>query len=155
VPQTTPCPELRILTADLTDWARLCPARTAAACRCQTYEGGFGGDPGHEAHGGYVFCAFAALVILGQASQGQADLEALEVCVCVRACVCVPLKAASERYRAVRCRTQAWLCNRQMPVEGGFQGRTNKLVDGCYSFWQVGGPCTCRHAGRQAGSHPT
>jgi protein farnesyltransferase subunit beta len=25
---------------------------------------------------------------------------------------------------------------RQMPVEGGFQGRTNKLVDGCYSFWQ-------------------
>tara|TARA_R110002050_G_scaffold192667_1_gene327597 strand:+ start:669 stop:941 length:273 start_codon:yes stop_codon:yes gene_type:complete len=20
--------------------------------------------------------------------------------------------------------------------EGGFQGRTNKLVDGCYSFWQ-------------------
>jgi protein farnesyltransferase subunit beta len=24
---------------------------------------------------------------------------------------------------------------RQMPVEGGFQGRANKLVDGCYSFW--------------------
>lgn len=23
-----------------------------------------------------------------------------------------------------------------MSVEGGFQGRTNKLVDGCYSFWQ-------------------
>jgi hypothetical protein len=21
-------------------------------------------------------------------------------------------------------------------VEGGFNGRTNKLVDGCYSFWQ-------------------
>ena len=25
-----------------------------------------------------------------------------------------------------------------MPFEGGFQGRTNKLVDGCYSFWQGG-----------------
>lgn len=25
-----------------------------------------------------------------------------------------------------------------MRLEGGFQGRTNKLVDGCYSFW-VGG----------------
>lgn len=25
---------------------------------------------------------------------------------------------------------------RQMNVEGGFQGRENKLVDGCYSFWQ-------------------
>jgi protein farnesyltransferase subunit beta len=23
-----------------------------------------------------------------------------------------------------------------MPFEGGFQGLTNKLVDGCYSFWQ-------------------
>jgi prenyltransferase beta subunit len=23
-----------------------------------------------------------------------------------------------------------------MKFEGGFQGRTNKLVDGCYSFWQ-------------------
>lgn len=22
-----------------------------------------------------------------------------------------------------------------MVFEGGFQGRTNKLVDGCYSFW--------------------
>ena len=23
-------------------------------------------------------------------------------------------------------------------MEGGFRGRTNKLVDGCYSFWQGG-----------------
>lgn len=28
--------------------------------------------------------------------------------------------------------------NKQMKFEGGFQGRTNKLVDGCYSFWQGG-----------------
>lgn len=28
--------------------------------------------------------------------------------------------------------------NRQTRFEGGFQGRTNKLVDGCYSFWQAG-----------------
>lgn len=27
-----------------------------------------------------------------------------------------------------------------MRLEGGFQGRTNKLVDACYSFWQ-GGAC--------------
>jgi len=25
-----------------------------------------------------------------------------------------------------------------MRLEGGFQGRINKLVDGCYSFWQAG-----------------
>lgn len=33
---------------------------------------------------------------------------------------------------------QRWCANRQMRFEGGFQGRTNKLVDGCYSFWQGG-----------------
>jgi protein farnesyltransferase subunit beta len=32
----------------------------------------------------------------------------------------------------------AWLCQRQMAHSGGFQGRTNKLVDACYSFWQGG-----------------
>ena len=32
-----------------------------------------------------------------------------------------------------------WSVARQMKLEGGFQGRTNKLVDGCYSMW-VGGP---------------
>lgn len=29
-----------------------------------------------------------------------------------------------------------WSTLRQMQSEGGFQGRTNKLVDSCYSFWQ-------------------
>ena len=29
-----------------------------------------------------------------------------------------------------------WLVNRQMTKEGGFNGRTNKLVDCCYSFWE-------------------
>ncbi len=27
-----------------------------------------------------------------------------------------------------------WAVMRQMSFEGGFQGRTNKLVDSCYSF---------------------
>ena len=31
-----------------------------------------------------------------------------------------------------------WAAQRQGSVEGGFNGRTNKLVDGCYSFWQGG-----------------
>jgi len=34
--------------------------------------------------------------------------------------------------------SQRWVVNKQMRLEGGFQGRTNKLVDGCYSFWQSG-----------------
>ncbi|KAK8735797.1 hypothetical protein OTU49_005318 [Cherax quadricarinatus] len=76
--------------------------------RCQSYEGGFSGTPGMEAHGGYTFCGLAALTLL---------------------------------HAHHLCHTPAllrWAVNRQMRFEGGFQGRTNKLVDGCYSFWQGG-----------------
>ena len=72
---------------------------------CQTYEGGMGGEPGNEAHGGYTFCAVAALLMLG----------------------------AADRVRLERVRQ--WAVRRQMRREGGFCGRTNKLVDGCYSWW--------------------
>ncbi|XP_012259865.2 protein farnesyltransferase subunit beta [Athalia rosae] len=76
--------------------------------RCQTWEGGFGGCPGMEAHGGYTFCGLAALLLLESAK--LCDISSL----------------------------LRWTVNRQMRLEGGFQGRTNKLVDGCYSFWQGG-----------------
>jgi len=76
--------------------------------RCQSYEGGFGGVPGMEAHGGYSFCGLAALMLMGR--ERLADLETLAT----------------------------WAAARQVRLEGGFQGRTNKLVDGCYSFWQGG-----------------
>lgn len=76
--------------------------------RCQTYEGGFGGAPGMEAHGGYSFCGFAALIFMDHGQLCNVD------------------------------NLLRWAVNRQMRLEGGFQGRTNKLVDGCYSFWQGG-----------------
>lgn len=31
-----------------------------------------------------------------------------------------------------------WVAQRQGSCEGGLNGRTNKLVDGCYSFWEGG-----------------
>lgn len=34
--------------------------------KCQTWEGGFGGCPGMEAHGGYAYCALATLIMLAQ-----------------------------------------------------------------------------------------
>ncbi|XP_047150021.1 protein farnesyltransferase subunit beta isoform X2 [Vigna umbellata] len=74
---------------------------------CQTYEGGIGGEPGSEAHGGYTFCGLAAMILIGEAS--RLDLP----------------------------RLIDWVVCRQ-GKECGFQGRTNKLVDGCYSFWQGG-----------------
>ncbi|KAG0205888.1 hypothetical protein BGX28_002578 [Mortierella sp. GBA30] len=76
--------------------------------RCQSYEGGIGSYPGLEAHGGYAFCGLAALELMGRT-------EVLNMDTFVR-----------------------WSARRQMSLEGGFQGRTNKLVDGCYSFWMGG-----------------
>jgi protein farnesyltransferase subunit beta len=74
--------------------------------RCQTFEGGLGPEPYNEAHGGYSFCGISTLVLLNK-------LESIDI-----------------------KRFLLWLVNKQMTVEGGFQGRTNKLVDSCYSFWQ-------------------
>ncbi|KAL1924243.1 uncharacterized protein VTP21DRAFT_7278 [Calcarisporiella thermophila] len=75
---------------------------------CQTYEGGIGACPGSEAHGGYNYCGMAALELLGKL------------------------------YLLDFPRLLSWASQSQMNFEGGFQGRTNKLVDGCYSFWQGG-----------------
>ena len=72
---------------------------------CQTYEGGFGGSPGTEAHGGYTYCAVAGLSLLN--SLDKCNIKSL----------------------------LRFLTNLQRSFEGGFAGRTNKLVDGCYSFW--------------------
>lgn len=84
---------------------RLSAGTAAWLASCQTYEGGLGAEPGNEAHSGYTYCGLAALVLLG--AEDRVDL---------------PLLAR-------------WAAQRQMPLEGGFQGRTNKLVDSCYSFW--------------------
>lgn len=47
-----------------------------------------------------------------------------------------PAAAASDSIRLALERKAPSLPTRQSPLEGGFAGRTNKLVDGCYSFWQ-------------------
>jgi protein farnesyltransferase subunit beta len=44
---------------------------------CQTYEGGFGATPQNEAHGGYTFCAVAALKLLGK--EDLCDVDSLTV----------------------------------------------------------------------------
>lgn len=86
---------------------------------CQTYEGGCGGEPGNEAHGGYTYCAAAAAAIIRRAAERARDRE-------------TAIKAA----RAVEPRSALrWASRRQAWVEGGFSGRANKLADGCYSFW--------------------
>ena len=82
----------------------LCQDRVAQYIKkCQTWEGGIAGEPNCEAHGGYAYCGISALQILGKLDQ-TLDLPALV----------------------------GWLVRRQMSYEGGFSGRSNKLVDGCY-----------------------
>jgi Prenyltransferase and squalene oxidase repeat len=44
-------------------------------CSGQTYEGGIGGEPGNEAHGGYTFCGLAAAALAGAAQ--ALDLDSL------------------------------------------------------------------------------
>jgi prenyltransferase beta subunit len=44
-------------------------------CCQQTYEGGIGGEPGNEAHGGYTFCGLAAAALAGAAQ--ALDLDSL------------------------------------------------------------------------------
>lgn len=83
--------------------------------KCQTWEGGFGGVPGAEAHGGYTFCAIAALSLLL-----NDPITALNS----------KINTASLIY---------WLTAQQVQEIGGFRGRTNKLTDGCYSFWLTAG----------------
>lgn len=78
--------------------------------RCQTFEGGISSRPDAEAHGAYAFCALACLCILGEPH------------IMIPKYLDVPLLIS-------------WLSSRQYAPEGGFSGRTNKLVDGCYSHW--------------------
>ncbi|CCW65129.1 unnamed protein product [Phytomonas sp. EM1] len=73
---------------------------------CQTHEGGFAcGTLAAEAHGAYTQCGLAALLLVKQPHLIQ------------------------------RARLRRWLAVRQLSFEGGFNGRTNKLVDSCYSHW--------------------
>ncbi|KAJ7905003.1 terpenoid cyclases/protein prenyltransferase alpha-alpha toroid [Mycena leptocephala] len=112
---------------------------------CQTYEGGFSSasqpyyapasSPGAppvllesprpplgEAHGGYTFCSLASWVILQPFLSSSSS----------------PSEPKINKKSLLR-----WLAQMQgAPIElGGFKGRTNKLVDGCYSWW-VGGSFT-------------
>lgn len=105
---------------------------------CQTYEGGFGSashpsipfnnsspislpcPPLGEAHGGYTFCALASWVLL------QPYLTSLSQHTTSTSMPSINLKNLLR-----------WLTQMQgTEIElGGFKGRTNKLVDGCYSWW--------------------
>ena len=75
---------------------------------CLTYEGGFGLIPGAEAQGGATYCSLASLSLLNRMN----SLSTNDI-----------------------NNITNWCLHRQV---NGYQGRTNKEPDSCYSFW-VGG----------------
>ncbi|KIY49794.1 terpenoid cyclases/Protein prenyltransferase [Fistulina hepatica ATCC 64428] len=135
---------LNILTPELVAGT---PAFVAS---CQTYEGGFASasqpyydlagvlldsprPPLGEAHGGYTFCAVASWVMLQPfISAAAGPPPAINISLLLR-----------------------WLVSMQgIEAElGGFKGRTNKLVDGCYSWW-IGGCFALLEALGVGGANP-
>jgi hypothetical protein len=104
---------------------------------CQTYEGGLASSshpftssslnpPLGEAHGGYTFCAVASWAMLRPFASEKSP-----------AFVPPPSTSARKKQELNLKSLMRWSSSVQaMPVEGGgFRGRTNKLVDGCYSWW--------------------
>lgn len=75
---------------------------------CQNFDGGFGVAPGAESHSGQVYTCVGALTIAGELDSylGEEGKD----------------------------RLGAWLSERQLP-SGGLNGRPEKLVDVCYSWW--------------------
>ncbi|KAG6828132.1 hypothetical protein H0H92_009086 [Tricholoma furcatifolium] len=151
---------LDILTPELVD------GTASFIASCQTYEGGFASasQPYYavpsippssspsletpplrvldnprpalgEAHGGYTFCALAAWVLLQPFENTAAHAVATEP-------------------RIDQARLLRWLVMMQgSEIElGGFKGRTNKLVDGCYSWWCGGAFALLESLGVGAGA---
>jgi protein farnesyltransferase subunit beta len=123
-----------------------------------SFDGGIGGEPGTEAHGGNTYCGVAAAALAaGTASYWEAeDMKPLSTPPLPRKGAVnagdtngstepghssnseiSPTDALISRFlgREVTDHLVDWAAMRQCRVEGGFCGRTNKLVDSCYSFW--------------------
>ena len=75
---------------------------------CRNFDGGYGSRPGSESHAGQIFCCIGAITIAGQ------------------------IDNISNRDRLAW-----WLAERQLPKNGGLNGRPEKLEDVCYSWWVI------------------
>jgi hypothetical protein len=70
----------------------------------QAYEGGLGGEPGNEAHGGYTFCGLAALMTAGCPHALDLQRLLLQCCllVVVQVCAgCWVLQTSEGSYEAI------------------------------------------------------
>jgi protein farnesyltransferase subunit beta len=98
----------------------------------QTYEGGLGGEPGNEAHGGYTFCGVAALVLAGEAGvrpPGAAEASSGETSAAPDGGDLMP--AVLDVPRLLR-----WLANRQASRVAAESPPAWGPMVGCVITWQ-------------------
>ncbi|KAG0042437.1 Geranylgeranyl transferase type-1 subunit beta [Gryganskiella cystojenkinii] len=123
----------------LNDWSGFDQERALKFIRdCNTYEHGFSQSPRQEAHGGTTYCAIATLGLLGGDAIKDQKLIAAEYAARERKNEIQELSLEEQLARSGyvdKEGTRKWCIQRQTT---GFQGRTNKPTDTCYSFW-VGG----------------
>lgn len=94
------------ISAMLNDWSAVDKDKAVQyVLDCITYEGGIALLEGSEAHGGSCYCAVAALALMDRLGSLSKDQRAALVKWC------------------------------EMRQSTGYQGRTNKDPDSCYSFW--------------------
>ncbi|GAA5901755.1 hypothetical protein JCM8208_003577 [Rhodotorula glutinis] len=128
---------------------------------CQTYEGGLASSahpfafeddeetaPLGEAHGGYAFCAAASWAMLRAFSDPQSPCFLAPSSSSTTTTSSSPSSSSAAHQEKKKKNDKdldlhallRWSASLQaMPIEGGgFRGRTNKLVDGCYSWWGGG-----------------
>ncbi|XP_062206787.1 protein farnesyltransferase subunit beta-like [Phragmites australis] len=125
--------------------------------RCQDKDGGYGGGPGQLPHLATTYAALNTLVTIGSEkallSINRDNLHKFMLRVkdtsgafrMHEGCQLALTSGTGKRCWGLHSKVvllgnpmlkfMGWVAFRQ-GLECGFQGRTNKLVDGCYSFWQ-------------------
>lgn len=124
----------------------------------QSYEGGFGGYPGTEAHSGYTYCGLSSLKIILDAikdsNKKQSVLKQLEHGADWQQVMhwvthreiwpteSISAKGLDEVKRHEKESNEEELekadgMHWRFDEQGGFNGRTNKQADTCYSFWST------------------
>ncbi|XP_039291534.1 geranylgeranyl transferase type-1 subunit beta isoform X2 [Nilaparvata lugens] len=98
----------------LKDWSGMDVERTVDyIVQSLSYDGGIGQGPHSESHGGSMFCAVASLTLMGRLHTTFNSKQVFKLILLLEG-------------------LRRWAIMRQ---ENGFQGRPNKEVDTCYSFW--------------------
>lgn len=133
---------------------------------CQSYEGGFSEGPYREAHSGLNYCAIGALSFLSTLSPRgnnppelvrleEAYREEIDLSTCIKWMLLRQTTyieddeyEASSDADVQRISQHAIQTPTTIPQDGslkpsdllhaGFNGRTNKIADTCYAFWNFG-----------------